>query len=104
MSLSRINFQAPRELLNRYAAILRQAWSERRLSDESSRLAHELAFLPANLELTEAPPHPAPLWAGRLLLGGVLIVLFMAAFGELDTVAVAPGQLIPNANVKAIQP
>jgi membrane fusion protein, hemolysin D len=104
MSLSRLNVQALRELLNRYAAILRQAWSERRLSDESSRLAHELAFLPANLELTETPPHPAPLWAARLLLGGVLIVFLMAELGELDTVAVAPGQLIPNANVKVIQP
>jgi hemolysin D len=100
----RHDFLAIGELLNRYGAILRDAWVERRQRDTSGRLAHELAFLPANLELVEAPPHPAPLWAARLLIGTVLIVVLIATFGELDIVAVAPGQLIPNAHVKVIQP
>jgi hemolysin D len=104
MLRSKFNIPSVSELLDRYAAILRQAWSERRLNDVSGRPAHELAFLPANLELTESPPHPAALWSARLLLGVVSVVLLLALLGELDTVAVAPGQLIPNANVKMIQP
>jgi hemolysin D len=55
------------------------------------------------LELTETPLHPAPLWAARLFMGATLAIVLIAAFGRLDIVAVAPGQLIPNANVKVIQ-
>jgi len=91
-------------LVTRYREILRHSWGERRVTDTPYRLAHELAFLPANLELAETPPHPAPLWTARLLVGGVLLVLTLAFIGRLDIVAVAPGQLIPNANVKVIQP
>jgi hemolysin D len=36
-------------------------------------------------------------------MGVVLIVVLLATFGRLDIVAVAPGQVIPNANVKVIQ-
>jgi hemolysin D len=92
------------DLLHRYGAILRQAWGDRRQNDIPVRLAHELAFLPANLELAEAPPHPAPLWTARILLAATLLIALIAAFGRLDIVAVAPGQLIPNANIKVIQP
>jgi hemolysin D len=91
-------------LLARYQEILRHAWADRRQTDTPIRLAHELAFLPAHLELAETPPHPAPLWTGRLLLSATLAILLLALFGRLDIVAVAPGQLIPNANVKVIQP
>src|ERR1700728_3858762 len=92
------------DLLYRYGAILRQAWGDRRQGDIPVRLAHELAFLPANLELTETPPHPAPLWTARLLLGIALAVVLIATLGRLDIVAIAPGQLIPNADIKVIQP
>lgn len=91
-------------LLGRYSEILHHAWRQRRHTDTPVRLAHELAFLPANLELTETPPHPAPLWAARTLLVVVLAVAVMATFGKLDIVAVAPGQLVPTANIKVIQP
>jgi hemolysin D len=92
------------DLITRYTAIFRHAWGGRRQTDAPVRLAHELAFLPANLELTESPPHPAPLWTARLLMGAALAIAIVATFGRLDIVAVAPGQLIPNANIKVIQP
>jgi hemolysin D len=92
------------ELLARYGSIVSHAWANRRDSDTPRSLGYELAFLPANLELTETPPHPAPLWAARLLIGAVLAVVLIATFGQLDIVAIAPGQLIPNANIKVIQP
>jgi hemolysin D len=99
-------FYAPAigDLVGRYTAILRHAWVDRRETDAPVRLAHELAFLPANLELTESPPHPAPVWTARLLVGAALAIAIIAAFGRLDIVAVAPGQLIPNASIKVIQP
>jgi len=92
------------DLVDHYGAIIRHAWVHRRQTDTPMRHAHELAFLPANLELIETPPHPAPLWTARLLLGTALAVLLIATFGRLDVVAIAPGQLIPNANIKVIQP
>jgi hemolysin D len=92
------------ELLGRYGAIFRHAWANRRENDEQVRLPHELAFLPANLELTETPVHPAPLWAARLIMGAAFVAILIAAFGQLDIVAIAPGELIPNANVKVVQP
>lgn len=99
----RIGF-AVGELLNRYSSIINHAWANRRDNDTPRSLEYELAFLPANLELTGTPPHPAPLWAARLLVAGVLLIALIAAFGQLDIVAIAPGQLIPNANIKVIQP
>jgi len=98
------HLQAFNDLLKRYGTIFAHAWVHRRQTDPPVRLAHELAFLPANLEVSETPPHPAPLWTARLLMGSVLLVFLAAIFGELDIVATAPGQLIPNANVKVIQP
>jgi hemolysin D len=100
----RLNPHAMSDLANRYGAIWRHAWEDRWQTDTPVRLAHELAFLPAHLELTETPPHPAPLWTARLLMGATLIIILIAAFGRLDIVAIAPGQLIPNANIKVIQP
>ena len=104
MNSFRSNLQAGRDLLGRYGVIVHHSWGNRRQTDTSTRLAHELAFLPAALELTETPPHPAPLWTARLLVITAVIVVLIAAFGRLDIVAVAPGQLIPNANIKVIQP
>ena len=92
------------DLWTRYSAIWRHAWHLRRQTDTPERLAHELAFLPAQLELTDTPLHPAPLLTARLLMGAALVIVLIAAFGRLDIVAIAPGQLIPNANVKVIQP
>ena len=104
MLWARADVQTIVDLLGRYWASLAHAWRERQLNEASPRIVHELAFLPAHLELTESPPHPAPLWTARLLLLAIVLVLLIAIFGELDTVAVAPGQLIPNANVKIVQP
>lgn len=65
---------------------------------------HELEFLPAVLEIQEAPPSPM----GRML-GWALILLFAlavlwACIGKIDIVAVAHGKIIPGDRVKVIQP
>jgi hemolysin D len=97
-------WEATRDLLSRYAQVFRLAWQHREQLDPPQRQSHELAFLPANLELTETPVHPAPRWLLRILMATVVIVVLLAGFGRLDIVSVAPGKLVPNANVKVIQP
>ncbi|GLU30701.1 HlyD family type I secretion periplasmic adaptor subunit [Trinickia caryophylli] len=96
--------QALFDLLRRYGAVFRTAWSIRRELDGQSRTSHELAFLPANLELVETPVHPLPRWSMRLIVALAALAALVAAFGQLDIVAVAKGRLIPNDRIKVIQP
>lgn len=74
----------------------------------SSRLRrrqnHEIAFLPAALEIVETPPSPL----GRAI-GGVIVFFFCAAIvwaslSVIDIIATAPGKIIPSGNTKTIQP
>src|SRR5450830_369738 len=92
------------DLLRRYQAVFKTAWSLRRELDTKPRLTHELAFLPANLELIETPVHPAPRWTMITIVALVLIIVCIALLGKLDIVAVAKGKLLPDARVKVIQP
>lgn len=99
-----IRAQALGDLLRRYAAVWRAAWSIRDQLDTQARLAHERAFLPANLELMETPVHPLPRWTMRIIAALALLVLLLAIFGQLDIVAVGKGKLLPDDRVKIIQP
>jgi hemolysin D len=96
--------QALTDLMRRYGAVWRAAWAIRGQLELPQRLTHELAFLPANLELADTPVHPAPKWTMRIVVALALIAVLIAAFGQLDIVAVAKGKLIPDERVKIIQP
>jgi hemolysin D len=68
------------------------------------RRNHEVAFLPAALEIVETPPSPV----GRAI-GGVIIAFFAAAIiwasvSTIDIIAVAPGKIMPSGNTKTVQP
>lgn len=104
MPIKSIRAQALADLMRRYGAIWKMAWAIRHQLDAPPRLPHELAFLPANLELAETPVHPAPKWAMRIIVTLALCAILIAAFGRLDIVAVAKGKLIPDERVKVIQP
>lgn len=72
------------------------------LGKQLSRL--QLGFLPAALEVEAAPPAPFSrilLWAISLLL---LLAIFWACWGNIDITASAQGKLIPDGQVKVIQP
>ncbi|NMM04411.1 HlyD family type I secretion periplasmic adaptor subunit [Paraburkholderia sp. RP-4-7] len=99
-----IRAQALGDLLRRYGAVFRAAWSIRHQLDIQLRLSHERAFLPANLELVETPVHPAPRWSMRIVVVLALLIILIAVFGQLDIVAVAKGKLLPDERVKVIQP
>ena len=96
--------QATADLLRRYVHVFRAAWSIRAALDGVRRSGDELDFLPANLELVEKPPHPAPRWTLRILAGLSVAILVIAIFGKLDIVATAKGKVLPTDRVKVIQP
>lgn len=102
--MSKLHVQALNDLLRRYGRILRDTWQLRHQLDSPPRLKHEVAFLPAHLELAEAPAHPVPKWTMRVLAVLSILVFAIAVFGRLDIVITAKGRLVPTARVKVIQP
>jgi hemolysin D len=65
---------------------------------------HELAFLPAALEITETPPSPIGRAIGATVIALFCLALAWASFGSVDIVATAPGKIIPSGRTKVIQP
>jgi hemolysin D len=96
--------QATNDLLRHYAKAFSAAWRSRSALATPKRLDHELAFLPASLELAERPVHPAPRWAMLIIALLALITLLMSVFGKLDIVVSSRGKLVPGGRVKVVQP
>ena len=69
-----------------------------------TRSAHEIAFLPAALEITETPPSPIGRAVGATIIGIFLIALAWASFCDVDIVASATGKIVPSGRTKMIQP
>jgi hemolysin D len=65
---------------------------------------HELAFLPAALEIVETPPSPIGRAIGLTIIALFCLALAWASFGKIDIVASAPGKIIPSGRTKVIQP
>jgi membrane fusion protein, hemolysin D len=70
----------------------------------ASRRGHELAFLPAALEIVETPPSPIGRAIGATIIAVFVLALAWACLGSVDIVATAPGKIIPSGRVKVIQP
>ena len=68
------------------------------------RRNHELAFLPAALEIVETPPSPLGRAIGATIIAGFLLAVAWASLGSVDIVATAPGKIIPSGRSKVIQP
>jgi hemolysin D len=68
------------------------------------RRNHELAFLPAALEIVETPPSPLGRAIGATIIAVFLLALTWASLGSVDIVATAPGKIIPSGRSKVIQP
>lgn len=65
---------------------------------------HELAFLPAALEIVETPPSPIGRAIAWLLIALFSLAAVWASFGHIDIVATASGKVVPNGRVKLVQP
>src|SRR5258708_24117939 len=68
------------------------------------RRDHELAFLPAALEIVETPPSPIGRAIGATIIAVFVLALAWACLGSVDIVATAPGKIIPSGRTKIIQP
>ena len=65
---------------------------------------HLHQFLPALLEIQEAPPNPISRYLLATILAFVVIAVVWSCVGKVDVVSVAEGQIIPSARVKQVQP
>jgi hemolysin D len=65
---------------------------------------HELAFLPAALEIVETPPSPIGRAIGATIIAIFCLALAWACLGTVDIVAVAPGRIVPSGSTKIVQP
>ena len=65
---------------------------------------HELAFLPAALEIMETPPSPIGRLFGATVIGIFLVALIWACVGSVDIVSTASGKIVPSSSTKLIQP
>src|ERR1700692_2123012 len=68
------------------------------------RREHELAFLPAALEIVETPPSPIGRAIGASIIALFVLALLWACLGHVDIVATATGKIIPTGHSKVIQP
>src|SRR4029077_20150929 len=68
------------------------------------RRDHELAFLPAALEIVETPPSPIGRAIGATIIAVFVLALAWACLGSVDIVATAAGKIIPSGRSKVIQP
>src|SRR5271169_3742461 len=68
------------------------------------RRDHELALLPAALEIVETPPSPIGRAIGVTIITVFVLALAWACFGTVDIVATAQGKIIPSGRTKVIQP
>jgi len=71
---------------------------------EVRRREHEIAFLPAALEITESPPSPIGRAIGASIIAAFCVALMWASFGSVDIVATATGKIVPGGRTKLIQP
>lgn len=92
------------DFVRRYFAVFRSAWSVRDKLDPPKRNADELAFLPAHLELIDAPVSPTARWFVRIIIALFCVALLWACLGKLDIVAVASGKTVVGSRTKILQP
>jgi hemolysin D len=68
------------------------------------RREHELAFLPAALEIVETPPSPIGRAIGATIIAMFCLSLAWACWGSVDILATARGKVIPTGRSKVVQP
>ncbi|MEY8200979.1 MAG: HlyD family type I secretion periplasmic adaptor subunit [Colwellia sp.] len=85
-------------------AILKDAWANREKLGDGNHTRELAAFLPAALEIQQAPANPAAKWLGRSLMALFLLGVLWACAGKVNIVASAEGKIIPGSRVKQIQP
>ena len=68
------------------------------------RTIHEIAFLPAALEIIESPPSPIGRGIAVTIIAAFCFAVGWASFGMVDIVVTASGRIVPSGGAKVIQP
>lgn len=87
-----------------FIAKLKESWSNRQFLGDDHRARELAAFMPAALEIQEAPPNPLAKWLGRSLIVLFTLGVIWACLGKVNIVATAEGKIVPSDRVKQIQP
>jgi hemolysin D len=66
--------------------------------------ADERAFLPAAMELVETPASPTIRLTALMICALIVTCVLWSILARIDTVAVAPGKVVPLGQVKVVQP
>jgi membrane fusion protein, hemolysin D len=91
--------------LRRYTAAWRAArHAEACRPPGTAPAGRAVEFLPAALEIQDAPPSPIGRAISLLIMVLFLTAVLWATFSHIDIVAVAQGKIIPNGYTKIIQP
>lgn len=90
--------------------VVGSAWASRvrpralaRAGREARALRQEREFLPDVLELEVTPPEFGSRLALRLIVALCVLALCWAYLGQVDIVATAPGKIVPNGKLHAVQ-
>lgn len=91
--------------ITRHWEVWRAAWAaQTHQGPVPAPTYREAEFLPAVLEVHDAPPSPL----GRAILWTIIMVfaagILWACLGSIDVVAVAPGKIVPGGHSKVVQP
>src|SRR2546425_5155716 len=94
-----------RESISRHWDVLRSAWEDQRQQGPTVGLTgREAQFLPAVMEIQDAPPSPVGRAVGGTIIGVFAVGILWASVGHIDIVAVAPGKIIPSRHSEVIPP
>src|SRR2546426_10146727 len=85
-----------RESLSRHLEVLRSAWEDQRHQGPTVGLTgREAQFLPAVMEIQDAPPSPVGRAVGGTVIGGFAVGILGAGVGHIDIVAGGAGRAHP---------
>ncbi len=80
-------------------------WQNRaNLNEKRHQQRDALNFLPSALQIQEHPPHPVARVMMWILVSIIVFTLLWACIGKMDVIVTAQGKIVPQAQVKIIQP
>ncbi|WP_135075100.1 HlyD family type I secretion periplasmic adaptor subunit [Terasakiella sp. SH-1] len=87
-----------------HAHIARESWQQENEKEKVKKDRHELAFLPASLEIMETPAHPIGRAVALTIASFFTLAILWAVFGSIDIVATTTGKIVPTERTKTVQP
>src|SRR2546428_8587358 len=93
------------ESISRHWDVLRSAWEDQRQQGPTVGLTgREAQFLPAVMEIQDAPPSPVGRAVGGTIIGVLAVGILWASVGHIDIVAVGARENIPPGPSERVHP